>query len=36
MHAPYREAVQGEMDLLIDKIYEINKPVSHTIELRKL
>ena len=36
MHAPVREAIQGEMDLLVDKIYEINKPVTHKIELRKI
>lgn len=36
MHAAVREAIQGEMDLLIQKIYEINKPVTRKIELRKM
>lgn len=36
MHKPVRDAMQGEMDVLVDKIYEINKPVTRHFELRKL
>lgn len=36
MHEPVREAMQGEMDLLVDKIYEINKPVTRHFTLRKM
>lgn len=36
MHEPVREAMQGEMDLLVDKIYEINKPVTRHFTLRKI
>lgn len=36
MHAPVREAMEAEMKILVDKIYEINTPVTHRIELRKI
>lgn len=36
MHAPVREAMEDEMKVLVDKIYEINVPVTHTIELRRI
>ena len=36
MHEPVRDAMQKEMDVLVDKIYEINKPVTHQITLRKI
>lgn len=36
MHKEVRDARQQEMDVLVNKIYEINKPVVRKIVLRKL
>lgn len=36
MHPAVREAREKEMEILIDKIYEINKPVKRTVVLRKI
>ena len=36
MFETVRDARKQEMDVLIDKIYEINKPVSRKIQLRKI
>ncbi len=35
MHEDIREARLAEMDMLTEKIYEINKPLTHRIEIRK-
>lgn len=35
MHEPVREAMQGQMDLLTDIIYSVNKPVTRHFELRR-
>lgn len=35
MHPAVREAMQQEMDLLVNKIYEINRPITRKIELRR-
>lgn len=36
MHKPYRDALLSEMNVIIDKIYEINKPQSRIIEFHKI
>lgn len=36
MHEPVRDAMKDEMKVLVDKIYEINKPVVREFELRKM
>lgn len=36
MHQAVRDARQQEMDVLVDKIYEINKPVVRKVVLRKI
>lgn len=35
MHQPFREIREAEMEMIISKIYEINKPVKRTIVLIK-
>ena len=35
MHAPVREAREEEMALLVRKIYEINKPQTRRVVLRR-
>lgn len=35
-HAAIRDVWQAEMKLLVDKIYEINKPVPHKITIEKI
>jgi len=36
MHESVRDAIQGEMDLLTNAIYNINKPKVHHFELRRM
>ena len=33
IHREVREAMNKQMEVLVDKIYDINKPVSHRITL---
>ena len=36
MHEPVRKAMEDEMNMLIDRIYTVNKPVVRHFELRKI
>ena len=36
VHPDVREAYRQEMECLIDRIYELNKPRKHHFQLRKL
>lgn len=36
MHQSVRDAMQQEINVLVDKIYEVNKPIERKIELRKI
>lgn len=35
-YAPVREAWQKEMDAVVDEIYTVNKPKTHTVELKEV